>query len=61
MTEPTQAPTHRCECGRTVPVVAVTTYEFDYRCPCGRAGRIAWAHAAEPPLWVVVESQPPLF
>ena len=42
---------HRCGCGRAVPVVRVTAYEFDYRCACGRAGRWAWAHANPPPIW----------
>jgi len=27
----------------------MTAYEFSWRCACGRAGVIAWAHAHPPP------------
>lgn len=50
MTRPTQSATHRCDyCGRQMPVVPVTRFEFDWTCACGMAGTISWAHAAAPP------------
>ena len=49
--QPVQSATHRCECGARVPVVRETPYEYAWRCGCGRAGLIAWAHANPAPQW----------
>lgn len=50
-----QETVHRCDCGRKCLVERKTRYEFDWRCECGAAGRLAWAHAKLPPLF---EDQP---
>lgn len=56
----TQLPTTPClHCGRAVPVTSRTAYEFDWRCPCGCAGTVAWAHAAPPPA-LTTPKHPPL-
>jgi hypothetical protein len=50
---PAQRQTDRCDCGRSVPVMATASpYEFDWRCVCGRAGTISYAHASPPPVWL---------
>ncbi len=51
MKPPAQKPDHRCEhCGLLSLVIKITPWEFEYRCPCGKAsGVISWAHANPPP------------
>lgn len=48
---PKQDAFHRCECGRSALCVPTTPFEFEWRCLCGRAGLIAWAHANPPPIF----------
>lgn len=48
----TQASTLRCDCGRQADVVPTESpWEFDWRCVCGWAGSISWAHAHPPPVF----------
>lgn len=50
MTMPEQRATARCECGKVYRIIPTeSTYEFDWRCLCGRSGTISWAHAHPPP------------
>jgi hypothetical protein len=42
-------------------VYRTTAYEFEWRCECGAAGTLAWAHAKLPPLFEDQPKQPELF
>lgn len=54
----TQTPTILCAaCGAAVPVTPASPYEFDWRCPCGMAGVIAWATVNPPPTFEQHEPQ----
>lgn len=54
-----QSAEHRCEdCGKLCAVSQSSPYEFDWRCACGNAGSISWAHANEPPSFKAVEATP---
>lgn len=56
-----QSAVHRCDrCGQSVPVTALTAYEFTWDCRCGSAGTIAWAHASPAPRFLH-EAQESLF
>ncbi len=46
---------HRCDCGRDVQVTPTDSpFEFEWRCACGQARLISWAHANPSPVF-----QPP--
>lgn len=50
----TQPQTERCDrCGRYMPVVQISPWEFTYRCqpPCTSKGVISFSHANEPPVF----------
>ena len=49
MTLRVQQSTFRCECWRACRVEPQTPYEYNWRCACGRAGSISWAHIDDPP------------
>lgn len=51
VSEMTQLPTRTCDaCAADVPVTpAEGGYEFEWRCQCGLAGSISWAHSSPPP------------
>lgn len=44
----------RCDqCGAVTTITPTDSpWEFDWRCPCGFAGTVSWAHNAEPPAFV---------
>jgi len=50
---PSQLPYHIAECGARCQVRQTSPYEFEWRCSCGEAGVISWAHAEKPPLFEV--------
>lgn len=52
MTTREQSATYLCECGQRPPVERESDYEFRWRCRCGRAGVLSWAHADPPPLFL---------
>jgi len=60
-----QPAVHHCDrCGLISPVIQRTAWEFDYRCPCGKAsGCLSWAHANAPPRFepAKVQQQQELF
>lgn len=52
MTTHEQQATARCACGKVYRIHQTeSTYEFDWRCLCGRGGTISWAHANPPPIF----------